>query len=205
MLALVSGTTRTVRDLAAKGVPNLGHLLTPKNGNRVDTILETGLPWACDNGAFSGFDAGEFRLFLGKISGKRQALFVAIPDVVGDARETVKMFGEWRDEVAATGHPVAFVLQDGQEDLELPDADCYFIGGSTRFKLSETAMGLAQDGKRRGAWVHIGRVNSERRIRIAAEMGCDSFDGGSMAMFGDAYIERFCKFAERVQVQQRAW
>lgn len=204
MLALVSGTTKTIKRVAANGLQNVGHLLTPKSGNSIASILESGLPWACDNGAFSGFDATEFEAFLVKISGYR-SLFVACPDVVEDARATINRFAEWNDKVKSTGHPVAFVLQDGQENFELPAADAYFIGGSTEFKLSETAMGLVSECKRQGAWIHMGRVNSLRRIDIAVEMGCDSFDGGSMSMFGDMYVEKFCRRARLTKPQARAW
>ena len=92
------------------------------------------------------------------------------------------------------GLPVAFVLQDGQEDLPLPEADCYFVGGTTKFKLSQTAHDLVREGKTRGALIHMGRVNSLRRLQTAQDMGCDSVDGSSASMFGDVHIPRFCAF-----------
>lgn len=207
MIALVSGTTKTVRRLAAKGVTNLGRLLTPGNWASMDSVTGDNLPWACDNGAFSGFDDEQFKRFLLKISGYPGCLFVAVPDVVGNAKATIDRFSQWGTAIRDIGHPLAFVLQDGQEHLDLPFADAYFIGGSTRFKVSSAAFDLVKHGKKKNpqAWIHMGRVNSNRRIAIAKEMGCDSFDGSSMSMFGDVYVERFCRHAAKVQVQQRAW
>lgn len=55
--------------------------------------------------------------------------------------------------------------------------DALFIGGTTRWKLSEAAHELAAEAKRRGKWLHMGRVNSWPRMQIASAMGCDSVDG----------------------------
>jgi len=74
---------------------------------------------------------------------------------------------------------VALVAQDGLESLPVPweDFDALFIGGSTAWKLSEAARELCQEAKRRGKWVHMGRVNSLRRMQVAEAFGCDSADG----------------------------
>jgi len=45
------------------------------------------------------------------------------------------------------------------------------------WKLSEVTRSLVADAKLHGKWVHMGRVNSRKRIRYAAEIGCDSVDG----------------------------
>jgi len=57
------------------------------------------------------------------------------------------------------------------------DFDALFIGGTTAWKLSEAVYQLCQEAKRRGKWVHMGRVNSLRRMRLAESFGCDSADG----------------------------
>ncbi len=201
MLMLVSGSTRTVRDLAAAGTGGLGILLTPNNGNSVGSVVATGLPWAIDNGAFSGFNADKFLKLIDKAIGKSHLLWVVCPDVVGNAEATLAHWPWWSAQIRARALPVAFVLQDGQEDLELPEADCYFIGGSTRWKLSSHAADLAAEGKRRGAWVHMGRVNSRRRLTVAMDMGCDSTDGSSLSMFGDKYIRAFVRWSSNLHQQ----
>ena len=41
------------------------------------------------------------------------------------------------------------------------------IGGTTSWKLGPAAAGLAAQARRRGLWVHLGRVNSLKRLRYA--------------------------------------
>lgn len=190
-MVLVSGSTKTVGRLASSWPGRLGVLLSPSCRNSISSVLATNLLWGADNGAFSGFDPVAFRRMLRRIAGKPRLLWVTCPDVVADARATVALFREWEPELREARMPVAFVLQDGQEDMELPPADCYFVGGSTKFKLSESAGDLAAEGNRRGAWLHMGRVNSRRRLETALSMGCDSIDGSSMSMFGDTHILKF--------------
>lgn len=53
----------------------------------------------------------------------------------------------------------------------------WLIGGSTSWKLSAAAAGIVNEAKHRGKWVHMGRVNSRRRVLYAKSIGCDSVDG----------------------------
>lgn len=203
MLILVSGSTRTVRQLAERRVANLGLLLTPANRNSVGSLVKTGLPWALDNGAYSGFDAALFRRVLARCVGQPRFLWVVCPDVVADAKETLELFERWQGEIDAIMLPIAFVGQDGAEDTAIPweRFDAWFVGGSTAWKLSTASAELVAEAKRRGKWCHMGRVNSRRRLRIAADMGCDSVDGSSLSMFGDKYIHKFCRWAGEVDSQ----
>lgn len=194
MILMVSGSTRSVAHFSRRWPLNLGHLLTPKNGNAVRTVLTTGLPWAIDNGAFSGFDAEAFTALAAKALGQPRLLWVVVPDVVGKSRETLSLFGEWQYRLV--GLPLAFVGQDGQEPHDVPwdDITCLFIGGSTKWKLSHDAAALAIEAKHRGKLVHMGRVNSRRRIRHAQMFACDSIDGSSASMFGDTYIPKYLRW-----------
>lgn len=214
MRLLVSGNTRQVRRIAAYFPEHLGFLMAPNNGNRA-SILHSGLPWAADNGAFSGFDAERFRRFLDAIKLQPRCLFVACPDVVGDAASTLRWFGEWCLEVRSAGHPVAMVGQDGSEKTDIPwsDFDAWFIGGSTRWKLSQASVDLAAEAKGRGKWIHCGRVNSMKRLGWAMRIGCDSCDGSSYSRFHhrsithrpDMSLERHLRFlvaAERQELAQ---
>jgi hypothetical protein len=203
MLLLVSGSTKTVRRLSEQCKTGLGHLLTPNNRNSMSATLATGLPWAADNGAFKGFDPLTFRRYLRKIAGAPRCLFVVCPDRVADASETLQLWWEWRNEVeeATQGQRVAFVLQDGQETHGLPQAEAYFIGGSTRWKLSAAAADLAREAKDRRSWLHMGRVNSRRRMQIAHDLGCDSIDGSSASMFGDKYIHKYIRWIAQMERQ----
>lgn len=207
MRLLVSGSTKTVGSLAGRWPERLGHLLTPRNRNGVGALLATGLPWAADNGCYSGFDEAGFVRFLARIAGRPRCLFAVVPDVVADARATLALFGEWRGRVAAAGHPVALVGQDGVEDMAIPwdGFQAWFVGGSTRWKLSQASMGLAVEAKRRGKWVHFGRVNSRRRMHAVASAGADSIDGSSASMFGEKVVPKFCRWLDQIDEQQVLW
>src|SRR5574342_1006068 len=86
--------------------------------------------FAIDNGAFSHFEADTFVKTLAKHEARRDLCrFVACPDVVGCARRTLECFRYWQPRIAKW--PVAFVAQDGQEDLDIPWDNCaaVFSGG----------------------------------------------------------------------------
>ncbi len=196
MRILVSGGTATLRRVLPKWGHLLGRLTTPANGNSTASLVSAGLPWAADYGCFGGLDAPAFRRMLAKLGGTPGLLWVACPDVVADAAATLLLFEQWVFELRAAGVPVAFVLQDGQEALPVPwrYLDAVFVGGSTRWKLSEDAAALVAEAKRRKLWAHFGRVNSLRRIRTAIDFGCDSVDGGLFSRWGDAKLERGCEW-----------
>ena len=86
---------------------------------------------------------------------------------------------EQSDTIRELGFPVALVAQDGLSDLDqIPFAiDALFIGGSDAYKLGPAVARLVTQAKAAGLWVHMGRVNSLKRLRYAASIGCDSADG----------------------------
>ena len=188
---LVSGASLAVA--AHSSNPRLGQLITPAAGNAV----RGDLPWAADNGCFGGLDAAAFCRMLARLPGG--ALFVVAPDVVADHGLTLALWHEWRAAVAAHG-PVAFVAQDGCDAIP-DDAGALFVGGSTAFKLGPQARDLVREAKARGLWVHMGRVNTKRRVMYAHAIGCDSIDGTSASMFPDIYVPRLLRWAEAAERQ----
>lgn len=99
MILLVSGATATLRRYAPH--PQLGHLLTPHNGNRIETLLDTGLPIGVDNAAFSRWDEAAFVALLHTLQPHRErVLWCAAPDVVGDARALIERAREEQEEEA---------------------------------------------------------------------------------------------------------
>lgn len=197
MLLLVSGASTTVKKHAES--ENIGCLLTPRNGNTVESFGE--LPWAADNDCFNGFDETRFRQMLKKIQGGKP-LFVSCPDVVADAQATMDMFNVWEAIIHAHGFPVALVIQDGQENLDMPWGRCeaLFIGGTTEFKLGDKVRWLVREAKFRGKWVHMGRVNSNKRLEYARDIGCDSADGSGYSKFPDANIPPALSFLKHEQI-----
>jgi hypothetical protein len=70
--------------------------------------------------------------------------------------------------------------------------DALFVGGSTEWKLGEDAAWLVQQARGRDKWVHMGRVNSLRRLRYAHRIGCQSVDGTFLAFGPDLNLARLC-------------
>jgi hypothetical protein len=184
----------------------VGRLVSPRAGN----LARPGERWAADNDRLKAWDEGRFLKMLRRLESwdRSLCLFVAAPDFVtmtpngpvGDARKTLDLFEDWRGEIVGRGFPVALVGQDGAEGLDLDwrAIDALFLGGSTAWKLSAAAEGLAREAKRRGKWVHMGRVNSQKRLRHAYEAGCDSVDGTGYSMFPDKYLKREIPYLARL-------
>ena len=144
--------------------------------------------WAADNGCFTNpdLDVDKYLEWLQKLSNmKENCLFATAPDVVGDAKETWKRSAPVLPLIREIGYPAALVAQDGieNETIHWDEFDCLFIGGSTEWKLN--AMWLCREAIQRGKWVHMGRVNSLRRILIARFAGCHSCDGTTLAFAPD--------------------
>lgn len=147
-------------------------------------MLAVTTTWAADNDCFNGFKQDAYVEMLGTWQGVRPPpLFVTAPDVVADAKQTAAYFDEWEPALHRLGYPVALVAQDGieQKSIPWPRLESLFIGGSTQFKLSEASRQLCAEAKRRGKWVHVGRVNSFKRMETAARFGADSVDGSGFS------------------------
>jgi hypothetical protein len=182
--------TKAVPTLVRYAHPNLGRLVTPRHYTNPLGMVAAGLPWAADNDAYSGFDQDAFCRMLDALAGLPGCRFVTAPDVVADAAATLDQFWPWACKILAAGLPVALAAQDGLERLPVPwdVLDALFIGGSTRWKMSEYAADLVAEANARGKWTHMGRVNSHRRIEHANAIGCDSADGTSYVRYTDRWL-----------------
>jgi hypothetical protein len=181
-----------------KGHPNLGAFLTPRTGNALKTL--EGFVWAADNAAFNGFNEERFIKMLEKIKGTN-CLFVPCPDKVGDNVTTLELFYVWQPVIRKYNLPVALVLQDGAVADSVPYdmLDAIFIGGTTEFKLGEDVRQIVKQAKENGKWVHMGRVNSNKRLQYAYDIGCDSVDGSGYSMFTDQKIPPALSFLEKLK------
>ena len=141
--------------------------------------LDGGAVWMMDNNAFtSGFDAGvwlgsllKYRSFADSCAG------IPVPDIVGDALGTLQLFSRYHQIVRDLGYPVAFVSQNGitPEITPWDWFDVLFVGGDDDHKLGPEAGVMIAEAKSRGKAVHVGRVNSAKRIKQF--WMCDSVDG----------------------------
>lgn len=177
MQYLANPCTPRVRDAMTTGL--IGTIVTPMQGNRIPPAAA----WCADNGCFGKGYPGDtaWVAWLAAFTDEERSrcMFAVAPDVVADAAATLARSVPWLPRIRALGYSAALVAQDGLEDLEVPwDAfDVLFIGGTTQWKLGRHARHLAEVARRRGKWVHMGRVNSARRYRYAEAIGCDSVDG----------------------------
>jgi hypothetical protein len=186
--------TKSLPELQRIGDPLLGRLFQPRHVNSVDATVAAGVPWAADNDGFQGFKVGPWLHMMSLVAGKAGCLFAAAPDVVADWEATKVLWDIYWPLIHECDLPAAVVLQDGCEAVP-SEADAVFIGGSTVWKLSDMAHRLVDEAKERGLWVHMGRVNSSRRLQLAASWGCDSVDGSGWARFFDTHIARGLKYA----------
>jgi hypothetical protein len=149
-------------------------------------------PFAMDNGAFSRFEPSGFIKMLEKHEPRRHLCrFVAVPDVVACARRTMECFNHWRNKLH--NWPLAYVCQDGQENIDIPWEHCaaVFIGGSTEWKMSKHAAAVVKASKVIGKWCHVGRINTPGRLEYFEDLGADSCDGTGLAQYSHMRLAIF--------------
>jgi hypothetical protein len=185
--------------------PDLGLMLSPGMGNTV-APLEF---WAhgLDNGCYAqgeSFVPGDWLAWLAALRRYRErTLFAVAPDVVGNAEATYARSLPYLPTVRQLGFPAAFVTQDGCRSDLVPWGACdtLFVGGSDDWKLSEASWALCAEAKRRGLWVHMGRVNSWRRLRACAVADVDSVDGTYLAFGPDVNWPKMIGWLDAVNRQ----
>ncbi len=156
----------------------LGLITTPSGRKSPE-----GFPiWVADNGCFGKRYVGDEKYleWLQKYQPyTSQCLFATAPDVVGDYEATYLRSLPFLPKIKALGYKTAFVAQDGVEFSDIPwnSFDVLFIGGTTEWKLGKGARGITYVAKFKDKWVHMGRVNSFKRLKYAQTIGCDSVDG----------------------------
>lgn len=194
MIYLATASGPDVRAAIADGA--LGQMVTPDSGN----VRVEGATWAFDNGCFSDRWSPDrwLRALDRNVGADPPPLFAVVPDVVADAAATNTRWARWHGEVRNRGLVAAYVLQDGCESIP-SSASAAFIGGSTEWKLGTDARRLSAQAKQRGMWLHMGRVNTLRRLRLAAEMGCDSVDGTLLAFGPDVHLPRLRRWLTPAQ------
>jgi hypothetical protein len=196
---------KSVRALLPYWHKPLGQLFTPRMLSGLDITEDCRIPWAADNDCFAGFDEERYLGMLEALTYRSGCLFITCPDVVASARATLRLFDQWRpalqyvwasvneadvDPGQPVHQPIGFVAQDGQERLPVPwdYFEALFVGGSTQWKLGLHAAALIREAKRRGKWVHVGRVNTVGRITWFKALGVDSIDGTGFARFTRARL-----------------
>lgn len=177
--------------------PDLGAIMTPAQGNRVDGDVRK----LIDNGCFTQPEAFSIDGYRRLTAEHPQAVFATVPDAVGDWESTLRMWREFPRHGWAV--PLAIVLQDGAtiETVPWEEAGAVFVGGTTEWKLGAEARSIVQEANRRGVWAHMGRVNSRQRLRYAEWIGCDSADGTFLVFGPDQNLRRLLRWLDDVNSQ----
>ena len=187
-----------VRDAMAAGL--LGMIATPAAGNTVPT----GVDWCADNSCFTPGrypgDTAYLRWLTHRSDRAGRCAFATAPDIPFNAAATLVRALPMLEQIRAAGYPAALVAQDGLEHLPISwsSFDALFLGGTTGWKLGPAAAHLAQQARQHGLWVHMGRVNSLKRLRYAASIGCHSADGTCLALGPDHNLPRLLGWLTQV-------
>tara|TARA_R100001510_G_C7633424_1_gene191957 strand:+ start:297 stop:902 length:606 start_codon:yes stop_codon:yes gene_type:complete len=161
--------------------------------------------FAADNGCFvqsEKYSDEGYLNWLNKLN-RKSCLFATAPDVVGDAEKTRERSYPMLPKIRSLGFKAAFVIQDGEtpDQILWDELDAIFVGGSTNWKLGPEAADIASEAKKRNKWVHMGRVNSFKRMRLAAAIGCDSVDGTYVAFAPDKNKGKVEKWIKQLKQQ----
>lgn len=176
--------TGTRRNLAAMHAAGWSLLLSP--GKPRDARFN----YALDNGAFGAWQRGEafdvpaFEKHASAFGD--DAEFIVAPDIVAAGLTSLAFTLDWLPRLAGVGRRRMIAVQDGMTVADvrphLSSTVGIFVGGSTEWKLS-TMRAWGQLARECGAYLHVGRVNTIRRIRLCQDAGADSFDGTSVTRF----------------------
>lgn len=197
MLYFATASGPLVREAMDAG--KLGQIVTPAAGNR----LEAGRVWCGDNSVFGDKYPGdaEYHRWIQRFAEHRAACrFIVAPDVVCDAAATLERSAPHFAPVRALGFPVALVGQNGLEDLRAPwgEFDALFIGGDDAWKEGSAARELVAEARAHGKWVHMGRVNSRRRLAYAKSIGCHSADGTYLAFGPRTNLPKLLRWLDEI-------
>lgn len=180
---------------------DFGQLRTP--GTNYALSDDPGVEWAADNSMYSDPDIDRWVRWVARFDENRarRPIWVALPDIVGDARRTLELFEHFK--LCTNELPRALVIQDGIQHVTVPwdDIDAIFIGGTDAFKLSAEAFNVARTANLLRKKIHIGRVNTAKRFRAWAT---DPKTGKPLADTGDGSgMDRFDHMLEDVIAQSR--
>lgn len=178
-----------------------GMLINPKWVTVPPGVRNEGRIWALDNGAFNNrFNPTKFNAALERLKPYREkCLFIVAPDVLADSTETRRLWDEWAPRLE--GWPLAFVAQDGQTPEQMPDCDWLFVGGTTEYKLGPDARSLIAWSRARDIRVHVGRVNTWRRMRYFKMLGVETMDGTLLCYGIDTHKQKVCDWVGILRAQ----
>jgi hypothetical protein len=165
-------------------------------------LRDENMGFALDNGAWTYFQQGrsfDERAFMHAVEKMgHRADWIVLPDIVGGGLRSLDYSLAWLERLRGLPTPVLLAVQNGCEvdDVRsfLSPSVGIFIGGDTAWK-EKTAIEWGKLARKRNCLLHVGRVNSARRIAICAAAGASSFDGSSVSRFAKtlAPLDKACR------------
>lgn len=158
--------------------------------NAYGVLRHEGFPYAMDCGTVEqhagsdggirhrdGWEEARFVAMVEKLG--RGADWIVLPDIVRGGLASLDLSSWWSPWVGEYAMPLCAV-QDGMEPRDLhpllEQGAGLFLGGSTDWKW-DTLPAWARLAREAACYIHVGRVNSYRRISTAKIYGADSIDG----------------------------
>jgi hypothetical protein len=206
MELLVTQSIPTTRKVRAEYSEAIGRLVTPRHYPSLAETVAEGITLAADNDGFGGVDFEAFERMIAALEPYAEAVrFVTVPDVVCDARGTFELWAEWAPKVRELGLRPALVLQNGMvvsgtgvrfehDVIAWAEIGAVFVGGDDAYKQGVEVAGIILEARKRGIWIHVGRVNTVRRLRHAMALRADSVDGSGWARFRDSMLPRYARW-----------
>ncbi len=194
MKLMLDKSANKIRELRAKTGLKIYQLRTPLTQYKP----EYGIPYGLDNGAFTQFKAGTFTRMAEAAVDDSRCRWIAIPDYPMCAYSTIGLFRHWKHVIRRKR---AFVLQNDiyryKTLIPWNEIVCVFVGGDDRFKESREAVEIAIEARERGKWVHVGRVNTVRRLDFW-EPYAHTIDGSGIARF-DHMITPVISYLQQIE------
>ncbi|WP_307937106.1 hypothetical protein [Salinispora arenicola] len=216
MIYYATASTPRVREAMCADL--LGQIITPAAGNRLEPWVNWIADNGIYSNAYPG-NPGYLRWLDTHADARSRCRFAVAPDVVADHQGTLERSWPMLRPIRHTVGRVALCAQNGAtaEDMpwdyidavflagivecapcgwvpaleSLPQTTCPYCGRQlTEWKIGATAAAITAEAKRRGLWVHMGRVNSHARLDRARQMGVDSADGTYLAYGPDINLIR---------------
>lgn len=185
MIVMPANCTGWIWHSLARETGRLGHLYSPS--------AQRGpwpwFPYALDNGAFgcwnpesNVFDYDKWhqredewrRMLFWAQAAAIKPLWAIVPDVPGNAEETIKRWQVYAAELKASGIPLALAVQDGMTEQQVsrltPKWDVLCVGGTTEWKW-KTVEQWAKLGR-----CHLLRCSDPDKLEYLESIGVESCD-----------------------------
>jgi hypothetical protein len=145
-----------------------------------------------DNGAWADFQAGRlfdedaYDRFLDWLASAAVPDWLVLPDIVAGGLASLDLSLRYMNRCLSVAPLVLIAVQDGMEPEDLAphvgENVGIFLGGSTAWKLARMRE-WGEFCAERGIHYHVARVNSIKRMALAASAGATSIDGSSASRY----------------------